>query len=35
MPTIELSAAQVSDYINITELLVCCELTKSKAEARR
>jgi tyrosyl-tRNA synthetase len=35
MPTTELRISQVGDGINITELLLCCELTKSKAEARR
>jgi tyrosyl-tRNA synthetase len=35
MPTTELSVSQVGACINISELLLCCELTKSKAEARR
>jgi tyrosyl-tRNA synthetase len=35
MPTTELSVSQVGACINISELLLCCKLTKSKAEARR
>ncbi len=35
MPTTELTAEQVGDGMNIVDLMIACELVKSKSEARR